>query len=139
EVASASSGSGAIEKINAYVRLTKPRIIVLLLVTTVPAMVLAQRGFPPLWLIGATLLGGMMTAGSANALNQFLERDIDEKMNRTKSRPLPSHSVKPVNALIFAILLGIAGFVWLTVIVNLLAALLAVAAIVFYVGVYTLL
>jgi heme o synthase len=126
-------------RINAYVRLTKPRIIVLLLVTTVPAMVLAQRGFPPLWLIGATLLGGMMTAGSANALNQFLERDIDSKMRRTSSRPLPTHSVEPTKALVFAIALGIAGFVWLTLIVNLLSAVLAVAAILFYVLVYTLL
>lgn len=134
-----SSAPGAFDKITAYVRLTKPRIILLLLITTVPAMVLAQRGFPPVWLIGATLLGGMMTAGSANALNQFLERDIDEKMNRTRSRPLPSHAVRPVNALIFAIVLGIAGFVWLTVVVNLLSALLAVAAILFYVLVYTLL
>ena len=139
DVGRATSGPGVFDRINAYMRLTKPRIVLLLLITTVPAMVLAQRGFPPLWLIGATLLGGMMTAGSANAFNQFLERDIDEKMNRTKSRPLPSASVEPRNALIFAIVLGIAGFVWLTVVVNLLAAILAVAAIVFYVVVYTLL
>jgi protoheme IX farnesyltransferase len=102
-------------------------------------MVLAKRGMPPLWLIGATLLGGMMTAGSANALNQYLERDIDEKMKRTRKRPLPSHSVKPERALVFAIALGIAGFVWLTVVVNLLSAILAVSAIAFYVLVYTLL
>ncbi len=125
--------------VRAYANLTKPRIIILLLVTTVPAMVLAQRGMPPLWLIGATLLGGMMTAGSANALNQYLERDIDEKMKRTRKRPLPSHSVKPERALVFAIALGIAGFVWLTVVVNLLSAILAVSAIAFYVLVYTLL
>ncbi len=137
--ASPGSAPGLADRINAYVRLTKPRIVVLLLVTTVPAMVLAQRGFPPLWLIGATLLGGMMTAGSANAFNQFLERDIDSKMKRTSSRPLPSHSVEPTNALVFAIVLGIAGFLWLTFVVNLLAALLAVAAILFYVLVYTLL
>jgi len=137
--ATGSRAPGAFDKVIAYVRLTKPRIILLLLITTVPAMVLAKRGFPSLWLIGATLLGGMMTAGSANALNQFLERDIDEKMNRTKSRPLPSHSVQPVRALIFAIVLGIAGFLWLTLVVNLLAASLAVAAILFYVLVYTLL
>jgi protoheme IX farnesyltransferase len=138
-VAGGSSGPGVFDRVNAYVRLTKPRIILLLLITTVPAMVLAQRGFPPLWLIGATLLGGMMTAGSANALNQFLERDIDEKMNRTRSRPLPSASVKPERALVFAIVLGVGGFVWLTFVVNLLSAILAVAAILFYVVVYTLL
>src|SRR5205814_8143043 len=117
----------AFDTVAAYVRLAEPRIVLLLLISAVPAMVLAQRDFPPLWLIGATLLGGMMTAGSANALNQFLERDIDEKMNRTKSRPLPSHSVKPTGALVFAIALGVAGFLWLTFVVNLLPALLAVA------------
>ncbi len=125
--------------VRAYANLTKPRIIILLLVTTVPAMVLAQRGMPPLWLMGATLLGGMMTAGSANALNQYLERDIDEKMQRTRKRSLPSHLVDPTRALIFAIALGLAGFVWLTVVVNLLSAILAVSAIAFYVLVYTLL
>ncbi len=139
EAGGSGSAPGVFDRINAYVRLTKPRIILLLLITTVPAMVLAKRGFPSLWLIGATLLGGMMTAGSANALNQFLERDIDEKMNRTRSRPLPSASVKPANALVFAIVLGVVGFVWLTVVVNLLSAILAVAAILFYVLVYTLL
>jgi protoheme IX farnesyltransferase len=102
-------------------------------------MVMAQRGMPPLWLIGATLLGGMLTAGSANAFNQYLERDIDEKMTRTKKRPLPSHSVEPTRALVFAIALGIAGFVWLATVVNLLSAILAVSAIAFYVLVYTLL
>jgi protoheme IX farnesyltransferase len=102
-------------------------------------MVMAQRGMPPLWLIGATLLGGMLTAGSANAFNQYLERDIDEKMARTKKRPLPSQSVEPTSALVFAIALGIVGFAWLTIVVNLLSATLAVSAIAFYVLVYTLL
>jgi len=129
----------AFASFRAYANLTKPRIIILLLVTTVPSMVLAQRGMPPLWLMGATLLGGMMTAGSANAFNQYLERDIDEKMKRTRKRPLPSHSVEPVRALLFAIALGIAGFIWLTIVVNLLSAILAVSAIAFYVLVYTLL
>jgi protoheme IX farnesyltransferase len=123
----------------AYVALTKPRIIMLLLVTTVPAMVLAKRGLPSLWLVVATLSGGMLTAGSANALNQYLERDIDEKMHRTQSRPLPGHKIEPAHALIFALVLGAAGFVWLTLVVNLLSALLAVGAIGFYVVVYTLL
>ncbi len=123
----------------AYVALTKPRIIVLLLVTTIPAMVLAEHGLPSVWLMGATLLGGMLTAGSANALNQYLERDIDEKMKRTRSRPLPSHTIGPQSALVFAIAVGIAGFVWLAVVVNVLSALLAASAILFYVLVYTLL
>lgn len=127
------------DRVAAYAALAKPRIIVLLLVTTVPAMVLAAKGLPPLWLVGATLLGGMLTAGSANAFNQYLERDIDEKMQRTRSRPLPSHSVAPGGALVFAVAMGIAGFVWLTVVVNLLSALLAVSAIAFYVLVYTML
>ncbi len=131
--------TGVVRRARAYLMLTKPRIIILLLVTTVPAMVLAERGLPSLWLIAATLLGGMLTAGSANALNQFLERDIDVKMRRTQSRPLPSHSVEPTGALIFAIVLAVAGFLWLTVVVNLLSALLAVGAILFYILVYTML
>ncbi len=139
DVPSSGGSSGTFDRAIAYVQLTKPRIITLLLVTTVPAMVLAQRGLPPLWLIGATLLGGMLTAGSANAFNQYLERDIDEKMQRTRSRPLPTHSVGPRGALVFAVAIGIAGFVWLWLVVNLLSALLAVAAIAFYVLVYTLL
>lgn len=131
--------SGAGQRVAAYAALTKPRIVVLLLVTTVPAMVLAARGMPSLGLMAATLLGGMLTAGSANALNQYLERDIDEKMKRTRSRPLPMHAVDPRAALVFAIVLGITGFVWLTVVVNPLSAVLAASAILFYVVVYTLL
>ena len=131
-------GSAIRERIVAYAALTKPRIVVLLLVTTVPAMVLAKRGLPSVWLMVSTLAGGMMTAGSANALNQYLERDIDEKMDRTRSRPLPGRKIEPSRALAFAVLLGAAGFVWLVLLVNLLSAALAVAAIAFYVGVYTL-
>jgi protoheme IX farnesyltransferase len=127
------------DRILAYVALTKPRIIMLLLVTTVPAMVLAKRGLPSLWLVLATLAGGMLTAGSANALNQYLERDIDEMMHRTQSRPLPRHKIDPTRALVFALLLGVVGFAWLTLLVNLLSAVLAVGAIAFYVLVYTLL
>jgi protoheme IX farnesyltransferase len=126
-------------RVAAYVALTKPRIVVLLLVTTIPAMVMAERGLPSVWLMGATVLGGMLTAGSANALNQFLERDIDEKMKRTRSRPLPSHSVGPRGALVFAIAVGLAGFGWLWTVVNALSAVLAASAILFYVLVYTLL
>ncbi|MGH2760011.1 MAG: COX15/CtaA family protein, partial [Actinomycetota bacterium] len=115
---------GAVERVLAFVALTKPRIVVLLLVTTIPAMVLAAQGMPSLWLMVATLLGGMLTSGSANALNQYLERDIDEKMQRTRSRPLPSHAVGTRAALVFAILLGVLGFAWLAVLVNLLSGLL---------------
>jgi protoheme IX farnesyltransferase len=122
-----------------YVALTKPRIVVLLLVTTIPAMVVAAGGMPSLRLMAATLLGGMLTAGSANAFNQYLEQDIDGKMKRTRSRPLPSHSVGPRGALVFAVVLGVTGFVWLAVAVNLLSATLAASAILFYVVVYTLL
>jgi protoheme IX farnesyltransferase len=122
---------------SAYLQLTKPRIISLLLVTTVPAMILADRGLPSPWLILATLIGGMLTAGGANAINQFVDRDIDEIMSRTRGRPLPGHRVEPRNALAFGIGLGVVGFAWLALTVNLLAALLAVAAILFYVFVYT--
>jgi protoheme IX farnesyltransferase len=139
EDAPAPDRPGVLKRAAAFAALTKPRIVLLLLVTTVPAMVMAARGMPPAWLVGATLIGGMLTAGSANAFNQFLERDIDGKMRRTRARPLPSHAVGPRAALVFAILLGAAGFAWLALVVNLLSALLAASAIVFYVLVYTLL
>jgi protoheme IX farnesyltransferase len=122
----------------AYVALTKPRIIELLLVTTVPAMVLAEEGLPTLWLVAATLIGGTLAAGGANAINQYVDRDIDEVMRRTRRRPLPSHTLSPSRALAFGIALGAAGFVWLAVFVNLLSAALATAGLLFYVFVYTL-
>jgi protoheme IX farnesyltransferase len=121
----------------AYVRLTKPRIIVLLLITTVPAMVLADRGMPSLWLVAATLIGGTLSAGGANAINQYLDRDIDEIMRRTRRRPLPAHVIAPRRALVLGMTLGVAGFAWLTVFVNLLSALLGTAGLLFYVFVYT--
>ena len=121
-----------------YVALTKPRIIELLLVTTVPAMMLAERGFPAPWLVFATLFGGTMAAGSANVLNCVADADIDAVMKRTKSRPLPRHQVPTRNALIFGITLGVLSFVWLALTTNLLSAVLAVSAILFYVFVYTL-
>jgi protoheme IX farnesyltransferase len=121
-----------------YVALTKPRIIELLLITTVPAMVLADRGIPSWWLIVATLVGGTLSAGGANAINQFIDRDIDEIMRRTRRRPLPRHAIQPRRALAFGIALGAAGFAFLAVTVNLLAAALALAALAFYVFVYTL-
>jgi heme o synthase len=122
----------------AYLALTKPRIIELLLVTTVPAMFIAARGVPPPWLVVATLLGGSLSAGSANVINCYLDRDIDQVMRRTARRPLPAHQVEPLDALRFGVVLGVAGFVWLWLTVNLLAAALATAAILFYVFVYTL-
>ena len=125
----------------AYAALTKPRIIELLLVTTVPPMMLARHGLPPLVLIGATLAGGALTAGSANTINCFLDRDIDAVMRRTARRPLAGGAAGPVgpgHALAFGLLLGAAGTALLGFAVNWLAALLADAAILFYVFVYTL-
>jgi protoheme IX farnesyltransferase len=122
----------------AYFQLTKPRIIVLLLVTTVPAMALAERGLPDPWLILATLVGGAVAAGSANAINCYLDRDVDEVMRRTRSRPLPAHRIEPENALAFGYVLGAASFLFLATTVNVLAASLALSAIAFYVFVYTL-
>jgi protoheme IX farnesyltransferase len=126
------------DRARAYVALTKPRIIELLLVTTVPAMVVAAHGIPPLTLIAATLVGGALAAGSANAINQYLDRDIDELMTRTRRRPLVTHEVDPDDALVFGCLLGLAAFAELAILVNLLAAFLALLAIGFYVVVYTL-
>lgn len=124
--------------IGAYVALTKPRIIELLLVTTVPPMILAANGWPSVWLILATLVGGCFAAGSANTINCYVDRDIDQVMKRTSTRPLAKHSVAPVNALRFGILLGIASNAWLGLLVNWPSALLADAAILFYVFIYTL-
>jgi heme o synthase len=122
----------------AYFLLTKPRIIELLLVTTVPTMFIAARGVPSLWLVAATLFGGALSAASANVLNCYLDRDIDALMRRTARRPLPAHRIDPADALRFGLVLGVAGFVWLWATVNLLSAALATAAILFYVFVYTL-
>jgi protoheme IX farnesyltransferase len=126
------------DSVRAYVALTKPRIIELLLVTTVPAMVLAQRGVPSLALIGWTLVGGALAAGSANAINCYLDRDIDLLMARTRRRPLPAHEVDPANAVVFGVVLGVISFAVLAWFVNLLSAFLALLAIAFYVFVYTL-
>jgi protoheme IX farnesyltransferase len=121
-----------------YFQLTKPRIVVLLLITTVPTMVLAAGGFPSVWLILSTLLGGSLAAGGANAMNQFFDRDIDELMRRTRTRPLPAHRISPENALGFGYLLGVISFFWLATMVNVLSAALAMSALLFYVLVYTL-
>ena len=125
-------------RVAAYVALTKPRIIELLLITTVPTMVVAQRGMPPLWLIAATLVGGALAAAGANAINMYVDRDIDRIMARTKGRPLVTGEIQPANALRFAIALEVIAAVELWLLVNLLSACLAVAACLFYVFVYTL-
>ena len=123
--------------LRAYVALTKPRIIELLLVTTVPTMILAEGGLPPFGLVLATLLGGALAAGSANTLNCYLDRDIDQVMHRTENRPLVTGEVSPRAALVFGFALGVASSGWLWFSTGWLPALLAVAAIVFYVAVYT--
>jgi len=122
--------------VNAYVGLMKPHVTVLLLGTTLAAMAVA--GMPSLPVVLATLLGGALAAGSANALNCYWDRDIDQVMSRTRSRALPSHKVGEKQALLFGLTLGIASFLLLSLVVNLLAALLALSAILFYVGVYTM-
>jgi protoheme IX farnesyltransferase len=126
-------------RLSAYLALTKPRIIELLLITTVPAMVLADRGWPDTWLVVATLVGGTLSAAGANVLNCVYDADIDELMRRTRGRPLARHEITPKNALIFGISLGVAGFLVLWVTSNFLAATLATAALLFYVFVYTML
>jgi protoheme IX farnesyltransferase len=125
--------------IRAYVALTKPRIIELLLITTLPVMFLAAGGLPPLWPVIATLVGGMLSAGSANALNCYIDRDIDAKMRRTRRRPLPMVQVTPRETVVFGITLGVASTAFLGFAVNWLAAGLSVFAILFYVFVYSLL
>ncbi|WP_018179434.1 heme o synthase [Jongsikchunia kroppenstedtii] len=122
----------------AYVALTKPRVIELLLVATIPVMLLADRGHVNLPLILWTLLGGWLGAASANSLNMVVDADIDQKMKRTERRPLARHAVSPRNALIFGLLLGGASFATLTVTANLLSALLVLATIAFYVFIYTM-
>ena len=125
-------------KLGAYVALTKPRIIELLLITTIPAMFAAQRQVPPLGLMIATLVGGTLAAGSANALNCVVDADIDAVMRRTRTRPLARHSVSTRGALIFGVLLGIAATAVLALATTWQAAVLAVVAILFYVFVYSL-
>ena len=125
-------------RIAAYVALTKPRIIELLLVTTVPTMIVADRGLPSLWLMACTVGGGTLAAGGANAINMVVDRDIDRLMERTKGRPLVTGAMSPRAALTFAIGLEVLAFALLWGTVNLLSAVLAVAACLFYVFVYTL-
>jgi protoheme IX farnesyltransferase len=124
--------------LGSLVALTKPRIIELLLVTTVPAMILADHSWPGTWLVVTTLIGGTLSAGGANAINNVIDRDIDAEMRRTAHRPLPSQRIEPGPALVFGVVLGVAGFLWLWATTNLLAAGLSTGALLFYVFVYTL-
>ena len=125
-------------RVSAYVALTKPRIIELLLVTTIPTMVVAEDGMPPFSLMLATMIGGALAAGGANAINMYVDRDIDAVMDRTKERPLVTGLITPRAALTFAIAIEVLAFVWLWVIVNPLSAVLGLSACLFYVFVYTL-
>ena len=124
--------------LGAYLRLTKPRVIELLLVVAVPPMFLAEGGLPPLWLILAVVAGGAMAAGGANTINCWIERDRDQLMHRTDRRPLPRGEINPQNALIFGIVLNVLAFALLASVVNLLAAALTLSATLFYVFVYTI-
>lgn len=122
----------------AFVMLTKPRIIELLLITTVPSMIVAKGGMPDLWLVLVTVAGGTLAAGGANTFNMYIDRDIDRLMKRTQGRPLVTGAVSPRAALLFGFALEITAFVLFVTWVNLLAGLLAVGACLFYVFVYSL-
>jgi len=123
----------------AYFALTKPRVIELLLITTIPVMILAQRGIPELWLVLATFIGGAMSAGSANAFNCIIDTDIDKIMGRTKNRPLVTGQLSSLQAKVFATVLGVVSVLWLGFFVNWLSAVLALTAELFYIFIYTLL
>ncbi|MGP9693583.1 heme o synthase [Brachybacterium sp. AOP25-B2-12] len=135
----APTPSSPLRTLRAYVALTKPRIIELLLITTIPTMFLAAGGFPPLLLIVWTLVGGYLAAGGANVLNMYLDRDIDAQMKRTRNRPIVTGEVSPRAALLFGIVLSIVAAAWLWLLVNPVASALAVAAILLYVVFYTML
>ena len=121
-----------------YIALTKPRIIELLLVTTVPTMFVAERGVPSVWLMVATVVGGALAAGGANAMNMVIDLDIDRVMERTRDRPLVTGAVGSKGAMVFAVSLEVVAFAWLVATVNLLSAALAVSATIFYVFVYSM-
>jgi protoheme IX farnesyltransferase len=129
---------GFSRKFKAYVSLTKPRVVELLLVTTAPVMILANNGLPSLWLVIATLIGGSLSAGSASAFNCYIDRDIDRLMKRTQKRPLVTGELSDREALVFAWVIGVASIVWLAIFTNWLAASLSLLAILVYVFVYTL-
>lgn len=126
------------QRLSSYINLMKPHVTVLLLGTTVATMAIAQRGLPDLRLVLAVLLGGAMAAGSANCINCYIDRDIDQLMTRTQRRALPAGKVQPTQALIFGIILGLGSCVIFSSFVNVLSAALALAAILFYVFIYTL-
>lgn len=125
-------------KANAYVALTKPRVIELLLVSTLPTMIFAERGFPSVWLMISTLVGGAMAAGASGAFNCYIDRDMDKLMKRTKGRPLVTGDLTPKEALVFSWVLAIASLVILWVGTNPLTTALGLAAILLYVVFYTL-
>jgi protoheme IX farnesyltransferase len=129
---------GFTRKAKAYIALTKPRVMELLLVTTIPVMFLAAGGVPSLWLIVATVIGGALSAGSAAAFNCYIDRDIDKVMKRTKNRPLVTGELTPRQAYVFAWILAVVSTGWLLLTTNALTAALSVAAILFYVFIYTL-
>lgn len=125
-------------KAAAYLALTKPRIIELLLVTTVPVMFLAHKGIPPLWLIVATFVGGCLSAGAANTFNCVYDRDIDAEMHRTSNRPMVTGEITPREGLVFGAILTVASTVWFAAFVNVLSAALSLGAIVMYAVGYTM-
>ncbi len=127
-----------VDRLRAYLKLTKPQIVELLLVTTVPAMLLADPVSPSLGLIAIVLVGGSLAAGAANVINCYIDRGIDEVMRRTSRRPLPTHVVAPRSALVFGLTLGVVSTVLMAVFTNWLATLLTVAAIVYYDVIYTM-
>ncbi|KRC86881.1 protoheme IX farnesyltransferase [Terrabacter sp. Root85] len=132
-------GSGLKFLLGQYVSLMKPRIIELLLITTIPVMFLAEQGVPDLWLVVVTVVGGTLSAGAANTLNCYIDRDIDAVMHRTSRRPLVTGTVSPRGALVFGVALAVGSTVWLGLLVNWLSAWLALGALLFYVFGYTLL
>jgi protoheme IX farnesyltransferase len=133
------SGPRSIQRtIKAYISLTKPRVVELLLVVTVPTMILAEGNFPSLWLVIATLIGGSLSAGSAGAFNCYIDRDIDRLMARTKNRPLVTGELTDRQALVFSYAMGVASIAWLWIFTNWLAAALSLAAILLYVVFYTI-
>ncbi|CAN7403061.1 heme o synthase [Terrabacter sp. LjRoot27] len=132
-------GSGLKFLLGQYVSLMKPRIIELLLITTIPVMFLAEQGVPDLWLVVVTVVGGTLSAGAANTLNCYIDRDIDAVMHRTSRRPLVTGTVSPRGALVFGVALAVVSTVWLGLLVNWLSAWLALGALLFYVFGYTLL
>jgi protoheme IX farnesyltransferase len=136
-VAAGVAARGA-QTVRDYIALTKPRVVVLLEVTTVFAMVMAARGWPGLALTAATVTGGWLAAGGAHAINCWFDRDIDASMGRTRTRPIPAGRIQPMSALGFGITLGVLAFALLALAVNLLAAALAIGGMLFYVFVYTM-